>query len=107
MSTVILSKITLNLLAILIAFGITAYGTYLYKVFRGGVFAKPFRILVLAPFLFLLAGVSDLIGVVFDLPFLLTVVHDLFQLAFLAMLSYAMFQFYSSWKRFASGKEPA
>ncbi len=70
-------------------------------------FATPFRVLLLAPFLFFLAGLSDLIGTIWNVAFLLIVVYDVFQLLFLVTLSYAMFQFYSSWKRFASGKEPA
>lgn len=91
----------INLVSMVFTFGIVAAGVYIYRSFKGGTFAKPFLVLLLAPVFFLFSAISDLVGnveIVGDLEtgiFFLHL-HDTFQLLFLVSIFLAMILFYRS-----------
>lgn len=93
----------LNLASLFFAIAVVAVGSYLCRFFRGGLFAKPFIVLLLAPLFFFFAGVSDLLGNMevntnLQAGLFFFHLHDAFQFVFLVIIFSSVVLFYRSVK---------
>jgi len=100
----VMFDVALELVAILFGVGIIIYGARMSRVLRGGMFGKPFGLLVLSPSILALGWIFHVMN---DLGFgsgEFDVAHSFLEISFLAVFLYAIMLLYHTWRRLSSGK---
>lgn len=86
-----------DLIAILFATGLSAYGFKLYQLFRGGIMEKAFQVLATAPLLFVAGEVVDTLDALELIDDPMGVVHISLEVVFIALLFYSFYLLKEAW----------
>ncbi len=94
----------LDLVVITSALILALYGYLLLRIFKGGIFGKPYRILVSAALVFAIAESFDAWSELAQIE-VLGIVHLALEPLFIALLALAAQRFYAGWKWAMSTKK--
>jgi hypothetical protein len=93
-------KLAIDVFGMVFALGMSSYAFLLSKALKGGMLEKPFRILALSPLVFVLGELVDSFEATSET---LIVIHDVFEVAFVAVVFLGILSIYTVWKRWQLG----
>lgn len=87
-----------DVVAIIFTVGLIVYGFLLKRFFRGGMMERPFSILLLAPFFFMLGELFDILDALHVLVDPSGILHVLLEVVFIIVLFYGFYSLREVWR---------
>ncbi len=90
-------EVGLDVIVIALSVGLAFYSFRLYdRVFRGGIFGRTFKFLIIGALIFSVAEATDVVVELMELR-VLTNLHIILEAVFVVTLFVSIFLFYNSW----------